>query len=87
MTPTLLEQIEMYASGRLADRYLQLSLKSAEDLTEKEKAFIANRFFDMSWEVQIPKFPRYQCLLQKRNSGLRLDTADYRDLQVLFNLG
>ena len=86
VTPTLLEQIEMYASGRLTDRYLQLSLKSAEELTEEEKAFIANRFFDISWEVQIPKFPRYQCLLQKRNSGLQFDTADYRDLQVLFNL-
>ena len=87
ITPTLLEQIEMYAQGRLTDKYLQVSLKKAEGLTEEEKSFILERFFDISWEVQIPKFPRYQCLLEKRNNAPgAFDTDDYRDLQVLFNL-
>jgi alpha-amylase/alpha-mannosidase (GH57 family) len=49
VTPTLLEQIEMYVSGRLTDKYLQVSLKNADELTGAEKAFILERFFDISW--------------------------------------
>jgi len=96
VTPTLLEQIEMYASGRLTDKYLQVSLENAGELTSAEKAFILERFFDISWEVQIPKYPRYKCLLDRRNALLQTATfeeivgyfseSDYRDLQTLFNL-
>jgi len=96
VTPTLLEQIEMYASGRLTDKYLQVSLKNADELTGAEKAFILERFFDISWEVQIPKYPRYKCLLDRRNALLQtaspeeivgyFSESDYRDLQTLFNM-
>ncbi len=96
VTPTLLEQIEAYASGRLTDKYLQVSLKNADELTGAEKAFILERFFDISWEVQIPKYPRYKCLLDRRNALLQaaspeeivgyFSESDYRDLQTLFNM-
>ncbi|GBD09813.1 hypothetical protein HRbin22_02074 [Candidatus Thermoflexus japonica] len=95
LTPVLIRQLEDLAAGA-KDIYWALAEKPADALTDDEKRFILQRFFDANWQRVIPRFPRYQELLEKR--GRSADPAaieramaaftvqDFRDLQVLFNL-
>ena len=95
LTPVLIRQLEDLAAGA-KDVYWALSEKPAEALTVEEKRFLLRRFFDANWQRVIPRFPRYQELLERR--GRSADEAaleralatftvqDFRDLQVLFNL-
>src|SRR5262249_19472067 len=45
LVPSLLVQIERFAEDRARDRFLELSLKPAVDLTEGDVAFILANFF------------------------------------------
>ncbi len=95
LTPSLIRQLEDFANGA-KDIYWALAEKPAEELTEEEKKFILERFFDANWDHVIPRFPRYRELLDKRGRSTSRDaiekalaaftTQDFRDLQVLFNL-
>jgi alpha-amylase/alpha-mannosidase (GH57 family) len=96
LVPALLDQVEAAATGRVRDRYLELTRKPAADLTPREREFLFRNFFMIDWEMQIRPLPRYWELLQLRGQDLgRVDlaqvarsasVADLRDLQVLFNL-
>lgn len=95
-TPSLLEQITDYASDISQDKYLELTLKAAADLTLDEKVFLLENFFLANWDNMIRPFPRYYELLAKR--GLHIvksslgriaryfSDGEFQDLQVLFNL-
>ncbi len=94
LTPVLLRQLDAFQSGT-RDIYWVLSEKPAEQLTDEEKRFILERFFDANWNNMIRCYPRYGELLAKRGDGSAesieraLDAfseSDYRDLQVWFNL-
>jgi len=95
LTPSLIRQLEDLAAGA-KDVYWALAEKPAEALTDEEKRFILRRFFDANWDRVIPRFPRYQELLEKRGRRVDAETIeramtsfsvqDFRDLQVLFNL-
>lgn len=95
LTPSLIRQLDDFAGGA-KDIYWALAEKPAEGLTEEEKRFILQRFFDANWDRVIPRFPRYKELLDKRGHSAdkaAIDRAltiftvqDLRDLQVLFNL-
>lgn len=95
LTPSLIRQLDDFAQGA-RDVYWALAEKPAEELTEEEKRFILERFFDANWDHVIPRFPRYKELLDKRGRSAdkaTIDKAltsfavqDFRDLQVLFNL-
>ena len=84
--PSLVEQIEDYASGSLKDQFLELSYKPAAHLTGEEKGFILENFFSINKDKVISLFPRYYELYFKKAKGLEFTTQDYLDLQVLFNL-
>ncbi len=95
-TPTLLNQLLKFRDG-WNDTYYDLSWKPSNQLNNSEKTFILSRFFDVNWDVQVSKFPRYKYLLDKRNQLLEeygsvdsvigfFNESDYLDLQVLFNL-
>ncbi|MFQ5465076.1 MAG: glycoside hydrolase family 57 protein [Thermodesulfobacteriota bacterium] len=94
--PCLVEQIGEYASGAAVDRYRAISAIPAEDLTDEDKVFILQHFFQANWEHMIRPLPRYAKLLKKRGAPdspeearvvLRyLTVQDFLDLQVLFNL-
>ena len=86
LTPVLLLQLEELANG-VKDRYWVLTEVPADQLTDDEKQFIFDRFFDAS-PKQIGRFPRYQELrAQKDSFGLESFTEqDLRDLQLLWNL-
>jgi alpha-amylase/alpha-mannosidase (GH57 family) len=97
--PSLLMQLEEYASGKVKDKFLDITLKDANTLTEDEKAFILNNFFMANWDTMIAPYARYNELLEKRGKKdfnnndneikniLKIfSVEDFRDLQVWFNL-
>ena len=87
LTPSLIDQLDDLASGA-KDSYWVHTEIPAEDLSDEEKQFILDRFFDTNQRI-IDRFPRYAELLAKRHEGDALNAytaEDFRDLQVLFNL-
>jgi len=96
LVPSLIEQIKDYCSPTVKDRYRQVSLKRAGQLTTEDKYFILDRFFQSNWETMINPNVRYKEMLNLRGfssapedlkPALRFfGEQDYLDLQVLFNL-
>ncbi|TAN62728.1 hypothetical protein EPN18_04150 [bacterium] len=96
IVPCLIEQITDYAEGVAKDRYINLTLKPADELTTDDKVFLLKNFFQANWDNMIKPFPRYWELLHNRGLSSGTDDlipvaryfsrADWLDLQVLFNL-
>lgn len=94
LVPSLLEQIEGYLSGRLQDRFQQLTSAPAADLSEDERQELLASFFLVNRATMIEPHPRYAQLFSKRQSARRdgryhtgrFSTQELRDLQVWFNL-
>ena len=96
LVPSLLEQVEDYASGGAMDRNLELTLKPVANWTSEDRAYVMLRFFDAQFDNMIAPFPRYHQLALKRNDLLGhfnpLDASrtfthqDLLDLTVWFNL-
>lgn len=88
LTPSLIRQLDDFSSGA-KDLYWVYAEIPADDLTDEQKGFILDRFFDTNQKI-ISRFPRYEELLLKRDSSenaqVEFSTQDIRDLQVLFNL-
>ena len=95
--PSLLVQLEAFAAGRAHDRYLELSLKPATELTDADVDFILENFFHAQRERMIEVYPRYAELLSRRGGTLptpadrraaarRFSPDDLRDLQVWHKL-
>jgi len=94
LTPTLMEQINDFANGA-KDIYWVLAEKNAAELTEEEKTFILQRFFDVNLDHIINRFPRFRELYDLRGGGddraiknalKKFGEQDFRDLQMWFNL-
>jgi alpha-amylase/alpha-mannosidase (GH57 family) len=89
LVPSLLMQLEEYASGKAKDRFMDLTLKDAKLLTQDERTFILANFFLANLENMILPFPRYSQLYNKKSQkidGSLFEEQDFRDLQVWFNL-
>jgi len=86
LVPSLLEQIEDYATGSLKDSYLQLSSKPANELSLSEKQFILDNFFSINKDKVIATHPRYYDLYFKHLNKGQFNDQDFLDLQVWFNL-
>jgi alpha-amylase/alpha-mannosidase (GH57 family) len=88
LTPSLIRQLDSLAAGD-KDLYWVYAEVPAGELTEEQKQFILDRFFDTNRRI-IERFPRYQELLELRDTNDNALEAfgeqDYRDLQILFNL-
>jgi alpha-amylase/alpha-mannosidase (GH57 family) len=91
LTPGLLLQLEELGNGT-KDIYWATAEVPAAGLTDEHKKFLMERFFDTNPQI-IARFPRYQELADKRTAAggfsapiTTFDEAEYRDLQVLFNL-
>src|SRR5262245_50387612 len=91
LVPSLLVQIEAFAEGRAHDRYLEVGLKPAAELTDADAAFIVTNFFHAQRARMIDIYPRYAELLAKRGADdaarqpeivRRFSVDDLRDLQV-----
>ena len=94
--PSLLVQLEAFAADRAHDRFLELSLKPADDLTDADVAFILENFFHAQRQRMIEAYPRYAELLAHRGTltsdadaraaARRFNREDLRDLQVWHKL-
>jgi len=90
LVPSLLVQLDDYASGQAEEKWLRLTAKPARELDEKESSFILNEFFNANWETMIRPHERYRELLLKRRFGRRTSDEvlkeftrqDLLDLQV-----
>jgi alpha-amylase/alpha-mannosidase (GH57 family) len=94
VVPSMLTQVEEYASGQASDPFLRCALKPAEDLTEGEQGFILRYFFQANPERMIRRYPRYGELYDLWLTAGRdvararrmLTPQALRDLQVLSQL-
>jgi alpha-amylase/alpha-mannosidase (GH57 family) len=92
LVPSLLVQLEAFAGSRAHDRYLDLGLKPASELTDDEVRFIVANFFHAQRQRMIDVHPRYAQLLalreqaatgrDRRSIARRFSPDDLRDLQV-----
>ncbi|MGD1993539.1 MAG: glycoside hydrolase, partial [Anaerolineae bacterium] len=94
LTPSLIRQLDDLSAGA-TDMYWEMTLIPADDLNDDQKRFILRYFFDINPRI-IERFPRYVELQAMRGgaSEEQIEAAmeswtaqDFRDLQVLFNLG
>jgi alpha-amylase/alpha-mannosidase (GH57 family) len=95
-TPILLEQLEEYVAGVAQDRFQELTLRPAPDLSPEDRQAIVRSFFMVDWERHVLPVPRYHELLQKRGRDVRhadvarlaasFDDGELTDLQAHFNL-
>jgi alpha-amylase/alpha-mannosidase (GH57 family) len=89
---SLIKQIHEYVEEGKRDTWWDLTLKHASTLSDHDKRQLLKHFFSINWETCIRPLPRYWELLEKRGpvadaaSIESFTTADWRDLQVLFNL-
>jgi len=93
--PSLLEQLADY-EDLYVKQYLEVFRKHPSDLSQDDKVFLLNNFFNANWENMIRPFPRYYELLAKRGfysprDGMRkiagyFSEDELRDLQILFFL-
>ena len=89
LTPSLIRQIDDLLAGA-KDLPWVMTEKPADQLSDEDKAYIVQRFFDTNPKI-IARFPRYQELADARLStpeetAVTWSESDFRDLQVLFNL-
>jgi alpha-amylase/alpha-mannosidase (GH57 family) len=94
LVPSLVVQLEEYASGRAADPFLRCALKPAETLTDEEQRFLLQYFFQANPSRLIYRYPRYGELYEAWHAADRkperarhfFAASALRDLQVLSQL-
>ncbi len=96
LVPSLLDQLEEYASGTAREAELRLGLAPAEGLHESEKVYLLRASFMAHPENLIGRFPRFAELHERRGPehdeaslhavAHRFTPAEMRDLQVLAKL-
>ncbi|MEI9814774.1 MAG: glycoside hydrolase family 57 protein [Acidobacteriota bacterium] len=84
LVPSMLVQIEDYATGKASDPFFDCATIPAEDLTEAQRAFAMRYFFQANTGRMIYRYPRYGELYERRHE--QFTTAELRDLQVLSQL-
>lgn len=94
LVPCLLEQIDLYLSGRTSDRLLDLTRRPAAELNREEKIEVFRTFFAGNPATMVDPYPRYRRLYRKlidcsMDAVLAARTAtaqEIRDLTVWANL-
>lgn len=91
LVPVLLDTIEDYANNDGHDIHSKLTITPTNELTDDDKLYILNYFFDANYENIISKNPRYNELYVKRYSNPEISINDfseqeYADIMMLFNL-
>lgn len=94
LVPSLIQQIQAYIERGATDKFLRVSRKPADGLSEDDSLFLLDNFFMANHEHMIGPHRRYAELLQRRAQGRnqarealrRFQERDLRDLQVWFNL-
>ena len=82
LVPSMIAQIEEYASGKASDPFLDCALAPAEDLSEAQQNFILKYFFQANFDRLISRYPRYLELHGKQARKEHFSAQDFRDLQI-----
>jgi alpha-amylase/alpha-mannosidase (GH57 family) len=92
LVPSLILQLEDYATGKAIDPYLAIALSPVEDLGLEQKEFIVQHFFDANHHTLIDPHPRYSELYHQRQEEgqdwciANWTNQDYSDLLAWHNL-
>ncbi len=91
IVPGLLDAIIDYSNNGFRDIHAQLTVMDTDNLSDEEKAFILNNFFNTKFETMVYKNETYSYLYQKRFEKENFDIDDfnaqeYADLMAVFNL-
>ncbi len=95
LVPSLVEQLEDYASGHFTDIYWEHTLKPAGDLDPTERAFVVERMCEHPDHPRARLHDRYLELARKREAHAShsweacaeaFTVDELRDLQIWFNL-
>ena len=90
LVPSMLVQLEAFAANRARDRYLDVGMKPAAELTPEDAAFIVQNFFHAQRQRMIEPYPQYaNCWRAAADApadlyaaARRFSVDDLRDLQV-----
>ena len=82
LVPSLVEQVEAYATERTWDRQLVLGLADAATMADDDAAWFVREGFHAHAPTMIQPFPRYAELAARRAAGRAFAADDLRDLQV-----
>jgi len=86
LVPSLLMQLDEYVEGGATDLHTELCRTPTERLTDEEKRFIVERFFDANWKNEIRVYPCYARLLDMRVQRKPFSDQDITDLKAWFNI-
>lgn len=91
VVPGLIDDIIQYTELGFNDIHSTITLTPIEDLTDNEKEYILNNFFNSKYETMVRKYPRYKDLSYKRYFEEKTRPEDftnqeYSDIIALFNL-
>lgn len=91
IVPALLDALIQYTEEGFTDIHSTLTISDVEKLTESDKEYIINNFFNSKYETMVYQYPTYRKLFKKRFSTNSITTDDfttqeYSDLMALFNL-
>ena len=94
LVPSMLVQLEDYASGAAVDPFLRCANKETSELTAEERTFILQYFFQANVQRMIYRYPRYAELYEAwqaadqapHRASRYFNEPAFRDLQVLSQL-
>lgn len=89
--PVLINAIINYGENEAHDIHSRLTITPQDELTNEDKIFILNNFFDANYQTMILANPEYHRLYQIVQSSGTENTSifsnqEYADLMALFNL-
>lgn len=89
-SPVLLTALQKYAKG-FQDLHLKLFLKDENEISEQDKIFILNNYFDLNYKNMALKRPYFTVLFNKRANAKELNTSmfsnsEYIDIMMNYTL-
>lgn len=89
IVPILIDSFIRYGEKGFHDIHSRISVKPVEDLTDEDKNFIINNFFDANYQYMIMPLKEYDRLIHKYQFSkdiTEFTPQEYSDLMALFNL-
>lgn len=91
LVPVLLDSLIDYGENDFHDIHSRLTVTNVSDLTNDDKEFVLNNFFDANYSSMIFPYENYNKLYQKRFSSEDINVKDfsnqeYSDIMAWFNL-
>jgi alpha-amylase/alpha-mannosidase (GH57 family) len=96
LVPSLVMQLEEYASGQFSEPWFDLAFRPVEHLDDEDKAEILIRAFQVNRDTLLRRWPRFVELFERARTARESSDAatqavafaerDWRDLQVLSQL-